>query len=92
MKATRQFSTKVNWDSTLNLPQTSLPIRATLNDAVYKEQVSSKLYETLSARTGAPKFNLTDGPPFANGDLHVGKPFLFNTPENLLIILRSRSK
>lgn len=71
----RNFSSKVNWDATLNLPQTSLPIRATLNDEIYREKVSNKLYEKLSERQDSPEFNLTDGPPFANGDLHVGKHF-----------------
>src|SRR5256885_9794024 len=34
---------------------------------------SSKLYErVLASRAGAEKFVLHDGPPFANGDVHIG--------------------
>lgn len=63
---------KLNWDSTLNLPQTTLPIRATLNDEIYRDAVSNNLYKKMASRSNAKKFNLSDGPPFANGDLHVG--------------------
>lgn len=73
----KPVSRKFNWDSTLNLPRTTLPIRATLNDEIYREAVSTKLYEKLASRSNAPEFNLTDGPPFANGDLHVGKTLRF---------------
>ena len=47
-------------------------MRSTLNDEEFREAVADKLYEKLASRT-APEFNLIDGPPFANGDLHVGK-------------------
>lgn len=48
-------------------------MRSTLNDDQFREAVSDQLYNKLASRTGAPEFNLIDGPPFANGDLHVGK-------------------
>ena len=64
---------KFNWDSTLNLPKTTLPIQSKLNDEIYRDAVSEKLYDKFASRLNATRFNLTDGPPFANGDLHVGK-------------------
>src|SRR3954470_9928467 len=67
---------KKNYKQTLNLPQTAFPMEAKLvtNEpkrlATWKE---SRLYEKLmTARAGAPKWILHDGPPFANGDIHIG--------------------
>ncbi len=57
----------------MNLPETALPIRSQLNDHEFMDAVSHNLYEKLSARQDQPDFKLIDGPPFANGDLHVGK-------------------
>ena len=68
----RRYS-KFNWDSTLNLPRTAMPMRATFNDNEFRDVVSDKLYEKLTSETREFKYNLIDGPPFANGDLHVGK-------------------
>ena len=66
----------MDYKSTLNLPQTGFPMKA---DLVTREPQrlqkwqSEKLYEKIQAqRVGAPKFVLHDGPPFANGDVHVG--------------------
>lgn len=50
-----------------------MPMRATLNDNEFRDAVGDKLYEKLTSETGEFKYNLIDGPPFANGDLHVGK-------------------
>ena len=72
MTIRRNLSTKINWDSTLNLPQTTLPIRSVLNDDQFRDAISNKLYQELSSPTRKDPFTLIDGPPFANGDLHVG--------------------
>ncbi|MBC8001706.1 MAG: class I tRNA ligase family protein, partial [Opitutaceae bacterium] len=60
----------------LNLPQTGFPMKA---DLVAREPQrlekwqSGRLYERIqSARQSAEKFVLHDGPPFANGDVHIG--------------------
>ena len=66
-------SSSSSWDATINLPQTSLTIRSVLNDQEFKNSISEKLYESLSSRGNSELYNLIDGPPFANGDLHVGK-------------------
>lgn len=71
--STFSTSSYSSWDATINLPQTALPIRSVLNDQEFKNSISEKLYESLSSRSDSALYNLIDGPPFANGDLHVGK-------------------
>jgi isoleucyl-tRNA synthetase len=62
--------------STLNLPQTTFPMKANLPDnepkrlAAWQQQ---HLYAQIrTARAGAPKYILHDGPPYANGAIHLG--------------------
>jgi isoleucyl-tRNA synthetase len=62
--------------STLNLPQTPFPMKANLPEnepkrlAAWQQQ---HLYAQIrSARAGAPKYILHDGPPYANGAIHLG--------------------
>src|SRR5882724_3996333 len=66
----------MDYKNTLNLPQTNFPMRA---DLVNREPERLKKWETdqlyqriQSQREKAQKFILHDGPPFANGDVHVG--------------------
>jgi len=65
-----------DWKDTVNLPRTDFPMKANL--AVSEPQViarweGSKLYERIQTeRAGAPLFVLHDGPPYANGDIHIG--------------------
>jgi isoleucyl-tRNA synthetase len=62
--------------ATLNMPDTPFPMRGDLPkrepawvDAWQKNQV----YEAIRAsRQGSPSFVLHDGPPYANGDIHIG--------------------
>ncbi len=66
----------MDYKSTLNLPQTAFPMKANLANRE-PEQLeywrSIDLYATLrSQRDGAPKYVLHDGPPYANGDIHIG--------------------
>ncbi len=62
--------------NTLNLPQTKMPMRAGLaqrEPAMLAEWDSQDLYaEIRRASAGRPKFVLADGPPYANGDIHIG--------------------
>jgi len=67
---------KKNYKSTLNLPQTPFPMEAklTANEpprlSRWKE---GRLYEKLiTHRAAGQKWVLHDGPPFANGDIHIG--------------------
>jgi len=62
--------------STLNLPQTPFPMKANLPEnepkrlEVWQQQ---HLYDQIRAvRAGAPKYVLHDGPPYANGAIHLG--------------------
>jgi isoleucyl-tRNA synthetase len=60
----------------LNLPETTFPMRGDLakrEPAWLKQWQDKKLYERIrKARKGAKKFILHDGPPYANGDIHIG--------------------
>ncbi|MFO1263240.1 MAG: isoleucine--tRNA ligase [Rhodoferax sp.] len=62
--------------ATLNMPDTAFPMRGDLpkrEPAWVKDWNEHGLYKKLrDARTGAPLFVLHDGPPYANGKLHIG--------------------
>ena len=65
-----------SYKDTLNLPQTGFEMRAGLlakEPEIQAEWTRRDLYgEIRRARAGAPRFILHDGPPYANGDIHVG--------------------
>jgi len=82
----------MNYSETLNLPKTKFPMRANLPkkepefiELWKKEDIYNKNLEKYADR---PKFVLHDGPPYANGDIHVGQ-----TLNKILkdIIVKSRS-
>ena len=62
--------------ATLNLPDTSFPMRGDLpkrEPAWVQQWDDAGTYQRLrEARCGAPKFVLHDGPPYANGQIHIG--------------------
>jgi isoleucyl-tRNA synthetase len=62
--------------ATLNLPQTDFPMKANLPQSEPRRLQAweeAGLYaQVRKAREGAPKFVLHDGPPYANGDIHLG--------------------
>ncbi|HUX26674.1 MAG TPA: isoleucine--tRNA ligase [Burkholderiales bacterium] len=65
-----------DYKNTLNLPDTPFPMRGDLAKRepqwVQKWQ-EKKIYEAIRAASkGRPKFILHDGPPYANGDIHLG--------------------
>lgn len=64
------------YKSTLNLPKTAFPMKANLaqrEPARLKQWQEGKLYEKIrEVCAGRPKYILHDGPPYANGDLHIG--------------------
>ncbi|MGD0260762.1 MAG: isoleucine--tRNA ligase [Verrucomicrobiota bacterium] len=66
----------MDYKSTLNLPQTEFPMKADLvtrEPARLKKWEAARRYAAIQAqRAGAEKFVLHDGPPFANGDVHIG--------------------
>ena len=69
-------ASKADYRSTLNLPDTPFPMRGDLpkrEPGWVKEWDEKGIYKKLrDARHGAPKFILHDGPPYANGQLHIG--------------------
>jgi isoleucyl-tRNA synthetase len=62
--------------TTLTLPQTAFPMKANLpqNEPVrLKKWADERLYEQIrGARKGSPRYLLHDGPPYANGPIHLG--------------------
>jgi len=78
--------------STLNLPKTDFPMKANLSQAEPRRLAQWKqegLYARVrAARRGSPLFVLHDGPPYANGHIHLG------TALNKIlkdVVVRSRS-
>ena len=67
---------KTDYRSTLNLPDTPFPMRGDLpkrEPGWVKEWDEKGIYKKLrDVRAGAPKFVLHDGPPYANGQIHMG--------------------
>lgn len=65
-----------DYKNSLNLPQTDFPMKANLaqrEPEMLKEWQENQLYQKLSMHNqGKPKFILHDGPPYANGDIHIG--------------------
>ncbi len=65
-----------DYKHTLNLPKTDFPMKANLaqrEPAAVQQWQDSALYEALrGACAGRPKFILHDGPPYANGEIHLG--------------------
>ena len=73
--------TKRDYKSTLNLPQTDFPMRAGLATAepntvaAWNDRIDGAptLFELIEgARADAPAFVFHDGPPYANGSIHIG--------------------
>ncbi len=64
----------MEYKDTLNMPNTNFEMRGNLKDKdpnFINEWKENKLYDKLSERD-AVEFILHDGPPYANGDIHVG--------------------
>ncbi|MFO1374999.1 MAG: isoleucine--tRNA ligase [Agitococcus sp.] len=66
----------VDYKSTLNLPETAFAMKADLAKREpnwVKDWQENKLYQKIrQARAGRPQFILHDGPPYANGNIHIG--------------------
>jgi isoleucyl-tRNA synthetase len=64
------------YKDTLNLPKTKFPMRGNLaqrEPEMLKQWDAVNLYQKLRQQAaGRPKFILHDGPPYANGDIHIG--------------------
>ena len=86
------MSDRPDYRSTVFLPKTDFPMKAGLaskEPAILARWAEEKLYQRLrEARAGRERFILHDGPPYANGDLHMG-----HAMNKILkdIVVRSRS-
>jgi len=82
----------VNYKDTLNLPKTEFPMKADLpkrEPSFLERWNQTKIYDQLlSARKHSPKFILHDGPPFANGDAHMGHALNMTLKD---IVLKSKN-
>ena len=67
---------KGKYDATLNLPQTDFPMRANLPNRepeILEFWKGIDVYRKVqTANAGKPQFILHDGPPYANGNIHLG--------------------
>ncbi|PHR25505.1 MAG: isoleucine--tRNA ligase [Hoeflea sp.] len=65
-----------DYSKTLNLPETEFPMRGGLpkmEPELVKRWQEMRLYDKLRASAaGRPKYVLHDGPPYANGNIHIG--------------------
>jgi len=66
----------LEWKDTLNLPKTAFPMKGNLPNRepeILKKWQELNLYEKLrEERKGEEKYILHDGPPYANGHIHLG--------------------
>ena len=67
---------KMEYKETLLMPKTAFEMRGNLpkkEPGIQEQWQRDDLYhEMLAKREGAPRFVLHDGPPYANGDIHLG--------------------
>jgi Isoleucyl-tRNA synthetase (EC 6.1.1.5) len=67
----------MDYKDSLNLPKTDFPMKANLKvteEKILQEWEENKLYENLikQAQNRSKTFILHDGPPYANGHIHLG--------------------
>jgi isoleucyl-tRNA synthetase len=76
MRRETMTDTKIDYSKTLYLPQTEFPMRAGLPEkepAIVARWQEMGLYKRLrESAAGRPKYVLHDGPPYANGNIHIG--------------------
>lgn len=88
------MGTKVDYQETLQLPKTEFPMRANLpkrEPGMLQDWEEKGYYEKLQAKgkeEGLPEFILHDGPPYANGHIHMGTALNKVLKD---IVVRSRS-
>jgi isoleucyl-tRNA synthetase len=86
------MSEKPDYRATVFLPKTDFPMKAGLaskEPAILARWAEERLYQRLrEARAGRERFILHDGPPYANGDIHIGHAMMKTIKD---FILRSQS-
>jgi isoleucyl-tRNA synthetase len=72
-------SAKIDLKKTIHLPQTGFPMKANLahlEPKLLRQWTEAQLYKRIrEAREGGPTYILHDGPPYANGNIHLGHAF-----------------
>jgi isoleucyl-tRNA synthetase len=65
-----------DWKDTVNLPRTGFPMKASLQtaepEAIARWEAMNLYGQIREKRRGGPKFVFHDGPPYANGQIHLG--------------------
>src|SRR5450759_851820 len=73
------YEAKMDYRDTLNLPKSAFPMKGNLSKREPEIQAhwrETRLYDRILKQTeGRPLFVLHDGPPYANGDIHVGTAY-----------------
>jgi isoleucyl-tRNA synthetase len=86
------MSDKQDYRDTVFLPKTDFPMKAGLaqkEPAILARWAEEGLYERIrEARAGRERFILHDGPPYANGDIHIGHAMMKTIKD---FIIRSQS-
>jgi isoleucyl-tRNA synthetase len=86
------MSEKPDYRATVFLPKTDFPMKAGLaskEPAILARWAEEGLYQQIrAARAGRERFILHDGPPYANGDIHIGHAMMKSIKD---FILRSQS-
>src|SRR5438045_8956480 len=76
LRSNRPPAMSQNYKDTLNLPRTDFPMKANLaarEPEMLREWEETRLYRQIQkSKEGRELFVLHDGPPFANGDVHMG--------------------
>ena len=64
----------MDYNETVHLPQTDFPMRAGLpkREPEMLDALQSLYHKMVARNEGKPKFVLHDGPPYANGNIHIG--------------------
>lgn len=66
----------MDYNQTLNLPKTEFPMRASLParepEFLARWEANDQYRQLMKNNEGKPLFVLHDGPPYANGDIHIG--------------------
>ena len=66
----------MDYKATLNLPQTTFPMKANLvkkEPEIIKKWEQENLYHVIQQSSkGRKRYMLHDGPPYANGNIHMG--------------------
>ena len=69
----------MNYKETLNLPKTKFPMKGNLvkkEPEILERWEKENLYETIRELSkGRPRYMFHDGPPYANGNIHMGTAF-----------------